>query len=218
MCGRKKSLSICSNQCNSKMFQSALIARFHHLYLLQTIIEIQNVWNRLYAKLKHKVLFIVDKRLRSNLIKSLKGKIPARRKRYQDDRELDQQHYEFVGNEQRNLYQDLNTILTSTNQQHQGSVSVPMQILMMPMLVQPYSLGSQPNNSYPQHSVNPTLEEFVTAQRQQPQQQHSIKLTAAQDRICVKRPTYKSSWSSVGDMQNIHGYPSAQTMRNFLIS
>lgn len=195
------------------MFQSTIISRFQHLYLLQAFIEIQRLWNQLYSKLKHRVLIIVDKRLRSNLVKSLRGKIPIRRKRPQEDRESIEPPYEFVVAEQRGLFQDLNTILASPDQQQQSSVSVPMQLLMMPMLVQPCSLGSQA--SLYTNSVNPTLEEFVTAQRQQLRQPI---MTAAHDRTCAQRPTYKTGWSSIGDVHNIYRSPSSQTMRNLIIS
>lgn len=192
------------------MFRSTIIARFHHLYLLQALIELQRVWSKLYSKLKHRVLFVVDKKLRSDLMKTFRGKIPIRKRKIYGDSELNQQPYCHVEADQRNLYQDLNTIFTSSGQQQlTSSVSVPMQILMMPMLVQPCNPG--PNPGFNSKLCNPTLEEFVTTQRQQLCRSTS----ASQDRVNVNGSLYKAGWSSIGD---IHKHPSAVTMRNLFIS
>lgn len=43
------------------MFQSKIIARFHHLYLMQAILELQRHCSKLYVKLKHRIVFLLLK-------------------------------------------------------------------------------------------------------------------------------------------------------------
>lgn len=61
-----------------KMFQSKLITRFHHLYLIQAIVELQRHCNKLYSSLKNKLILLISFRFhqlsRSKVLTSIIGK------------------------------------------------------------------------------------------------------------------------------------------------
>lgn len=56
------------------MFQTKLIASFHHLCMIQALLEIQKRWNKLYTKFKHIVIYFVSEKFQSSKLMKLREK------------------------------------------------------------------------------------------------------------------------------------------------
>lgn len=123
------------------MFQSnKLIQRFHHLYLIQALVEIQRHCNKLYSKFKHQILYVVSKRLHLSRLKLLKGSGRQQTLSYDDYfyNQSDGQSGNCVGGIAGNIIEDLNHWLINPSQGN--NVSIPMQMLLLPFIVQPHGL------------------------------------------------------------------------------
>jgi hypothetical protein len=56
---------------SKKMFESGPIMRLHHLFVIQTLLELQRQCNIWYSRLKHKFVLLLNKRLCLNNLRSL---------------------------------------------------------------------------------------------------------------------------------------------------
>lgn len=131
------------------MFQSnKLIQRFHHLYLIQAFVEIQRHCNNLYSKFKHRVLYVVGKRLHLSRLKLLKGSAQKQAPYYDDyfyhKHEANGKSGNSAGSIASNIIEDLNHWLMNPSQGNY--VSVPMQMLLLPFIVQPHGLVANGGN------------------------------------------------------------------------
>lgn len=159
------------------MFQTKqLVERFNHLYLLQALEEIQRRCNKLYLRLKHKVLLLATKRLKlsklkwlsnlnHNTITSERGQYYATEQYFSSasvNREFGQQHYhnhhdlQFADEKllNGNFLEDLNDLLSITTAASNGkqitNVAVPTsRAVSIPMLLLPYIV--QPLNGLINH-------------------------------------------------------------------
>lgn len=123
------------------MFQSnKLIQRFHHLYLIQALVEIQRHCNNLYLKFKHQILYVVSKRLHLSRLKLLRGSGQQQTLGYDDYfcNQSNGQGGNCTGRIAGNIIEDLNHWLINPSQGN--NVSIPMQMLLLPFIVQPHGL------------------------------------------------------------------------------
>lgn len=123
----------------SAMFQTKLIARFHHLYMIQALLEIQRHCNKLYKRLKHTIVYLVCKRLHLNRFLNL-GEKNEEDCCYDRDYYVNQVPNIYSDGLTRSIFNDLDEILISkdgiTNKRGIGVESVPM--LLLPFIVQPH--------------------------------------------------------------------------------
>lgn len=124
----------------SKMFQSNIIAR---LYFMQAIIDIQRQCNRLYSRLKSKLILLIGFRL--NQLRSLKPLTSAFTQsssyhhrssvcdRQRWDQELERSKSEFEGHSNGWLGRSGTSYLVSDCAK--TAVSIPMQILLLPSIM-----------------------------------------------------------------------------------
>lgn len=131
------------------MFQSnKLIQRFHHIYLIQALVEIQRHCNNLFLKFKHQVLYVVRKRLHLSRLKLLNGSGKQKSLPY-DGYIYDK--FEFNGQSGIQDGRIAGSIMENLNQwlinPHQGNnVSIPMQMLLLPFIIQPHGIVVSGNN------------------------------------------------------------------------
>lgn len=120
------------------MFQTELVARFHHLYFIQALVDIQRRCDKLYLRLKHKFLYFVGKRLHLN--RKLKWLHRHQEQNHGDDYGFGQAD-ESGG---ANILEDLNRMLRNQSQGSVRAVSVPMQMLLLPFIaVQPHGSNNE---------------------------------------------------------------------------
>lgn len=120
------------------MLKSKLVARFHHLYMIQALLEIQRHCNTLYSRFKRKVLFIIHKKLHlSELMLILK---PTQSKQtYQEDNcSYKPQIDGSYNGRASNFLENLNHLLNDQQNPTSDAVSIPMQMLLLPFIVQPH--------------------------------------------------------------------------------
>lgn len=148
------------------MFQTKLIARFHHLFMVQALVEIQRHCNKFYAKLKHTIAYLVCKRLQLSGFSNLSEK-------NEEDYCYNRDYYDYQvpsvysDGITKSVFNDFDGILINkdgvTNKQSFVG-SVPM--LLLPLIVQPHgcvrnnvrgldnSLSSSPTSSYHMYNRN----------------------------------------------------------------
>lgn len=143
-----------SRRFRTKMMRSKAIARFHHLYLVQVLVEIQRHCNQLYSRIKQKVLVLMSKKLHLN--SKLRFMLNSNRKSRSSNNQNAQDYYSCVNyddymsqhqeqipgmlsNSTLNggLFEDLNQLLLNQSKLSGNSaVSIPMQMLLLPLMVQ----------------------------------------------------------------------------------
>lgn len=139
------------------MFQSKLIMRFHHFYLIQAIVEIQRHCNKLYTKLKHKLILLIS--FRFHQLSRLKVLTNFRKNKtnflsYNNNDncyyESDENCYENINNNylmgkhccneivgNGKFFNDLNQFFQMNQTLCEGAksaVSIPMQMLLLPFI------------------------------------------------------------------------------------
>lgn len=140
------------------MFDSGLIVRIHHLYVIQTLLEFHKQCNIWYSRLKHKFAFILNKRLRLVAgIRSLRAKVGNKKQATRQQAHYDEQFYydetfrcpgagRFCGQ----FLTDLNQMLMGAggraNSFQNPSVSIPMQMLLLPFVVHQPRVMSSPES------------------------------------------------------------------------
>lgn len=110
-----------------KMFQSQLMKSLQDLYLIHVIFEFQRSCNRAYTKLKHNILHLLQSRL-AHLKLLGADKIRSSKRHYQDHQTSNER-----GSSNR-FMRDLNRLVV--NHQTQDSISIPIQMLLLPFFIQ----------------------------------------------------------------------------------
>lgn len=153
------------------MFESSkIIARFHHLYLMQALLEIQRHCNKLYSKLKHRFVILLSIRLHqlsklkqfNRLPFGLRSNYDCRKscyRRQQQERSMANFSQDLnQGSASKNLINDLNQLfINQTNNQSRSAVSIPMQMMLLPFITvpnQPNICSSTSNVQNGEHSAN----------------------------------------------------------------
>lgn len=128
------------------MFQTKLILRLHHLYVIRYLLEIQRRCNLWYSRMKHKFVFLLNNHLQLNGFKSLKTRISDRHNgndSYYGDPSLSNVTADNWANNGRSgrFFEDLNNIIMNPGL---NAVSIPMQMLLLPFIVHPHVPQSDP--------------------------------------------------------------------------
>lgn len=119
------------------MFRTSMMLRFHHLYVIQTLIEFQRQFNAWYSKLKHKFSFLLHKKLlQLNGVKSRltnNGRVASCSDdhNYEAYNETQAQHT-IKSNLRGQFLTDLNQMLAHSA--NLNSVSIPVQMLLLPFI------------------------------------------------------------------------------------
>lgn len=121
-----------------------MIKRFHHIYFIHAILEFHKVCTEMCSKLKHKLLSsLFDRSRYMSFLKTSRENDNQLRNGYQQHNRC---AYEFNGMRTRaldtrgvndeNFASDLNRLVIDNRVQH-DAVSIPIQMLLFPFVIQP---------------------------------------------------------------------------------
>lgn len=160
-----------------RMFNSNIVSRLNQLYLIQTLIELQRSCEKLYTSFKHKLLILVSKKVWRNKLKRLQQN---QRSYYTNGDDYygcgggefrdDKEGFEAKGREGLNNNNNIRGALKhlfSDQGQDSGLISIPMQMLLLPFIVQPHGLlgnvrkpASKNNNNISNLSARAHIEQY----------------------------------------------------------
>lgn len=152
-CSRQEYLKMTRLTMGTDSNTQALLMKFQHLYLMNVLIQLQQRCNKWYARVKQKLSLLINKRMHLHRYWSIK----------KNDSQTDpQRHHNNIHTENtpvshlnENFMSGLNQMLLASKV---GDVSIPMQVLLLPLIVPSgannQSLSSSTSSSPSNQQVN----------------------------------------------------------------